>query len=153
MNLEEITALESGYVRDGQPTLGLAYEQLRLRWDSAVRDRETSFRLLFLSWYTCSEPTWLTGLPNGVDTRSLFRQIAAHLLESDPRDPEFLFVAGYMAYVLPYCCGDDDEWAEWGSNRLEGYRLTGRTLTPEDFDARTAYGEYFAHIVRSGWHE
>ena len=60
-SLAEIGVLEAAY-ENGAKSLGTAKVALRDRWAANLRDDETLIRLLFLNWYSCSEPGWLTGL-------------------------------------------------------------------------------------------
>lgn len=152
VDIQEITEIENRYREgNGEPTLGDAYVQLRARWKSGQRDRETCLRLLFLAWYSCSEPACLTGLPQGTDATVLFQAVWNHLQQYASEDPEFLFVAGYMAALFPWCCGDECVWEANGRDCLRKFEKTGETLLPSIFSGRGAYGHYFAHIVSSGW--
>ena len=154
MDIRDITEIESRYCSpDGKPVLGDAMFHLRTRWEAGYRDRETGLRLLFLAWYTCAEPTRLTGLPEQGGMMPLFQSVFAHLDGSLPNDPEFLFVAGYMAALWPWCCGQDVKWEATGRICLKKFQATGAVLLPVTFSGRGAYGFYFAHILSSGWME
>ncbi len=154
MEIPDITEIESQYCGSrGKPVLGNALVELRARWEAGHRDRETCLRPLFLAWYTCSEPTWLTGLPEQGGMMVVFQSVFAHLNDAFPDDPEFLFVAGYMAALWPWCCGEEAKWETTGRNCLKKFQATGEGLLPETFSGRGAYGFYFAHIVSSGWIE
>ena len=77
--LDEITAVENDYaLPSGKPTLGDAYAMLKARWQAGRRDLETGLRLMFLAWYACAEPPFLTGLPTQEDTGRVFREVFAH---------------------------------------------------------------------------
>ncbi len=152
MELSDIAKIEGEYAgAHGKPVLGEAFEHLKARWDTGQRDRETCLRLLFLAWYCCSEPNEFTGLPGCVG--NLFGSIFAHLNEVAPDDPEFLFVAGYMAGLWPWCCGEPLQWEKAGKECLRRFQASGEHFEPENFVGRGTYGHYFAHIVRSGWIE
>ena len=147
VSLDEITRIENRYaVPSGEPTLGTAYRLLRERWIQGERDRDTALRLLFLAWYACAEPTWLTGLPEDARTGAMFREIYDAFGGEESEDPEFLYAAGYMAEFQPYCIGEADEWQAKGLRCLERASvLRPEGLRPEQFKGRGAYGDYFAH--------
>lgn len=154
MDIQGITDIENQYCgQSGAPVLGRAFAELHARWEAGQRDRETCLRLLFLAWYTCSEPPWLTGLPETDDTPQVFRSVFAYLEENLPGDAEFLFVAGYMAASWPLCCGTESEWEKKGQECLVRFRETGEDLLPEVFSERGAYGEYFSHVLSDEWIE
>lgn len=154
MDIQGITEIESQYCGQGRaPVLGEAFAHLHARWEAGQRDCETCLRLLFLAWYTCAEPTWLTGLPEEGTMSPLFQSVFAHLDENCPDDAEFLFVAGYMAALWPWCCGDESQWEKTGRDCLARFRKKGEPLLPEVFADRGAYGEYFTHILSIGWIE
>jgi hypothetical protein len=153
MEIREITAIEDRYCgQGGDPTLGEAYAAWQQRWAAGERDRETALRLLFLSWYACSEPTEFTGLPEDRDgSVAVFQRSFDHLRQLGPGDAEFLFVAGYMARVFPWCCGGEPAWTAMGRECLDAYGRSGSLIGRDVFRDRGAYGEYFAHIVDVGW--
>lgn len=154
MDLNEIAEIEQRYCRsDGEPVLGQAYAHLKDRWKAGRRDRETCLRLLFLAWYSCAEPTWLTGLPLDEDTTPLFGAIFTHLEQAAPSDPELLFVVGYMAALWPWCCGETNQWERTGRDCLRKFQASGESLASESFSGRGTYGSYFAHIIASRWIE
>jgi hypothetical protein len=152
MELKDIDEIEKGYCHaHGKPVLGEAFRLLNARWQAGQRDRETCLRLLFLAWYCLSEPTWLTGLPENADSKTLFQSVFAHLKQTTPDNPEFLFVAGYMASLWAWCCGNESQWEEVGRQCLRRFQSTGERLLPETFTGRGAYGHYFSHIIESDW--
>jgi hypothetical protein len=123
MDLDAITAVEDRNAgRDGEPSLGDAYQALLDRWESGETDRETCIRLMFLAWYSCSEPGWLTGLPEDYDAnREVFQRIFAQLGGEDTTDPEVMFTVGLMASTFGYCCGDDAVWSAIGKRLAARY--------------------------------
>ena len=154
MELSEIAKIEEQYGgAHGKPVLGEAFQRLKARWDTGQRDRETCLRLLFLTWYCCSEPNEFTGLPGNVNTAGLFPSIFALLNDMTPDDPEFLFVVGYMASLWSWCCGESREWEQTGKECLRRFQSSGEHLESKTFVGRGTYGHYFAHIVESGWIE
>ena len=58
---QEALELEERAIQ-GEPTLGRAYELLLGQWNSGDRSRELALHLMFLAWYLCIEPPFLTGL-------------------------------------------------------------------------------------------
>ena len=152
VSLEQIGAVEDEYRgRQGKPSLGHAYSLLLSRWNEGARDRETALRLMFLSWYSVAEPASLTGLPGDSDTRSILLQTFESLGGKDSIDPEFCFVAGYMASLFAWIFGNEAQWIATGNSMLaRARRLKPSGLSPEQFEARGAYGDYFAHVSREG---
>lgn len=146
--LDQIAVVEAEYCSaTGQPSLGRAYAMLKARWDADERDLETGLRFLFLAWYACSEPPFLTGL-YADDTASVFNDVFTHFGGTASTEPELLFAVGLMAGLFPWCCGSEPEW----SQRAHECTTTAARLKPAGFPAshiegRGAYGQYFAHMV------
>jgi hypothetical protein len=155
MELGQITDIEDRYAgRDGKPTLGDAYSALLHRWESGETDRETVLRLMFLAWYACSEPTWLTGLPeNPAVNREVFRKAFEHLGGKKTDDPEVVFTVGLMASMFPYCCGDQTAWLSVGQSLTARYEAFPREhrVDADTFLGRGAYGGYFSQVGKSRW--
>ena len=150
LSIDEITRIEDRYCQNGEQSLGEAFKELLHRWERGQRDRETAFRLLFLSWYASAEPDWLTGLTGSPDAGAVFRRLSEHLDEQLEGDDEYHFVAGYMATLFPWCCGDEAEWTKRGRKHLRRVKSAALIGDPMIFSGRGAYGHYFAHIVRQG---
>ena len=66
LSIAEITQLENAYIV-GAPTLGIAAAELLRRWRFGLKDEETLLRLIFLRWYSLTEPPFLTGLNEFAD--------------------------------------------------------------------------------------
>lgn len=149
LTLESISEIEDLYTETkGSPSLGTAFSMLRTRWNEGARDRETALRLAFLAWYSCSEPSFLTGLPDDDCTPLIFADAFSSLGGSDSTDPEVCFVFGIMAELFPYCCGNEEYWASIGVKLTEkSMKLLPQGLLPDVFVGRGAYGEYFAHMA------
>lgn len=147
--VEEITHIERQYCdRNGIPSLGKAFTLLRERWHAGERDRETSLRLLFLVWYSCAEPTFLTGLPALPDPGELFTEVFDSLGGVDSNDPEVCLVVSLMAELFPYCLGDESRWLSIASELRERYKqISPQGLSHDHFTDRGAYGHYFAHMT------
>jgi hypothetical protein len=150
--LDEITAVENDYaLPSGKPTLGDAYAMLKARWQAGRRDLETGLRLMFLAWYSCAEPPFLTGLPTQEDTGRVFREVFAHFGGAASTEPELLHAAGLMCDLVPWCCGREEEWSAVGVEcKKAARRLKPEGYPPAHFEGRGAYGEYFAHMARVG---
>ena len=151
VELTEIAEIEESYtarLSDGR-NLGQAYDALRERFDGGHRDRETCLRVMFLAWYACSEPTWLTGLPEE-GTKDVFRAAFDQLGGEETTDPEVLCTTALMASMFPYCCGPEAEWAAIGDRLTKRYEGVPAASKPNEsvFIGRGAYGKYFAHMVR-----
>ena len=98
--LDQITDVENEYrLPSGKPRLGDAYAMLKDRWRSGRRDLETGLRLMFLAWYACVEPPFLTGLPTHEDTASLFWEVFA--LGERRHGAELLYAVGLMCDLFP----------------------------------------------------
>lgn len=145
--------MEAAYAEDGQPALGPARSALVRRWRGGAIDRETALRLAFLDWLSCSEPEFLTGLPDVYslepDDISYFPAASQWLLSEHPDDPEVLFCLGLMLTSFPECVGASSmiEAERQGESLLA--RFWARPdLDVDAFTSRGAYGQYFAHMRR-----
>lgn len=152
-SLDDVTALEAQYTAEGQPALGHARAALVRRWEAGARDRETALRLAFLDWYSCSEPAFLTGLPElegrQASDDNHFGVATEHLLASNPNDREVLFVVGLMLKSFPWCAGGADVAdAENRGQSLLARFWVSPDLPADVFTDRGAYGQYFAHMRR-----
>ena len=149
-DLDEITKVEERYaLPSGEPSLGEAFRLLRERWSSGARDRETGLRLMFLAWYSCSEPTSLTGLPLE-RTEDIFGEVFRGLGGEQSEDAELLYAVAVMAgkNSFPWCCGDEATWLNIAARCTERFRaLRPEGFAPADFRGRGAYGDYFAHMA------
>jgi hypothetical protein len=150
VELDEVTAIEDRYAGGGEPVLGDAFAALRGRWQAGATDRETLLRLMFLAWYSCSEPEFLTGLPRQPDGPRLFASVFDQLGGESTTDSEVAFVVSVMASSFPECLGDEAAWTALAARLTErvGEQVHSDGLAPERFEGRGAYGQYFAHIVR-----
>jgi len=137
----------------GEPTLARACELLLRSWDAGNRSRELALHLMFLCWYLMLEPMHLTGLEptNPISDRLqlVFNEVHENFGANMARDAEMLYVVGLMAHLTPWLLGDNDSW----ESRSETYRLLYRKLAPQGispqvFDGRGAYGDYFAGQAR-----
>ncbi len=125
---------------------------LKARWQAGQRDLETGLRLMFLAWYSCAEPTFLTGLPDE-DNAPVFREVFAHFGATASTEAELLYAVGLMCDrdMFPWCCGNEDEWAAVSVEcKNLARRLKPEGYSPAHFEGRGAYGNYFAHFTRSG---
>ncbi|HEX2973002.1 MAG TPA: hypothetical protein VHP11_11760 [Tepidisphaeraceae bacterium] len=145
-----ILQAEDRYVTAGEPSLGEAYSLLKERWAQGARDLETGLHLLFLSWYACSEPPFLTGLPASERTADMFREVFEHFGGESADEPDVLFAVGLMASLFPWCIGDETVWQATADRCTAKFRrLIPTGFKPEHFANRGAFGQYFAHMVRS----
>jgi hypothetical protein len=150
--LSQITDVENEYrLPSGQARLGDAYAMLKARWQAGHRDLETGLRLIFLAWYACAEPSFLTGLPTQEDTGRVFREVFAHFRGPASTEAELLYAVGLMCDLFAYCYGEADEWSAVGLECKKAARqLKPEGYPPEHFEGRGAYGDYFAHMARVG---
>jgi hypothetical protein len=148
-SLDDVSALEAAYAVEGRPALGPARAALVRRWAAGARDRETALRLAFLDWYSCSEPSFLTGLPDLTPDDSYFVAAAEHLLAGNTDDREVLFVVGQMLKSFPWCAGRTGVAdAERRGRSLLARFWASPDLPADVFANRGAYGRYFAHMRR-----
>jgi hypothetical protein len=119
---------------------------LLTQWLGGERTREGALRLLFLAWYSCAEPQYLSGLEGVAPPGGLIGDLFEFLGGEEAQDAEVLYVVAVMAEVAAWCLGDERRWARVG----EGFRsrLGGRVPAPEVFAGRGEYGEYFARQAR-----
>lgn len=122
------------------------WESLLAQWLGGARTREAALRLLFLSWYSCSEPQYLSRLEGVVPPEGLIDDLFEFLGGEEAQDAEVLFVVAAMAEVAAWCLGDEYRWE--GIARSFRSRLGSRMPSPEVFAERGGYGEYFAHQAR-----
>lgn len=148
IGFEEIDAIEFAHLNrgGGEPTLWKSYDLLLDRWSHGTRDRETALRLLFLAWFSRAEPDFLTGL--GEAPLELIRELFVALDADATEDEEICFVMRVMA--------DVGDWFMVWDRPLDllcarvRARLEERPLlvSPEAFEGRGAFGNYFAHQAR-----
>ena len=116
------------------------------QWQDGARSREAALRLLFLSWYSCSEPTILSGLDGVEPHKEFIDEVFEFLGGENADDVEILFVVAVMAEVAAWCLGDEHRWERVAINFRS--RLNGSVPAPDIFAERGTYGEYFAHHAR-----
>jgi hypothetical protein len=125
------------------------YQKLRVDWYAGCRDREQALHLLFLLWWHWVEPDFLTGLIYDPTATELWHEIFAYFGGEASPDPEFLFVGGIMAKVTPFAFGDENVWDAVAETMMARSReLEPAGISPEVFERRGDYGEYFAHQSR-----
>ena len=169
LSLSEITEIEQAYTH-GAPTLGAAAEGLLQRWRHNLRDQETCVRLLFLIWYSCAEPPFLTGLEKELPSA---QNIIDEIGGESALSAETLFVLGVLANMFPHCFGEESAWecksrelleqatqleptsqlfADWAFfvNEAPHTKNLRTKIAPElhaRFNGRGALGEYMLHIL------
>ena len=148
--LEQIDEVEAKYSgQEGIPSLGLAFKMLRSRWQAGLRDRETTVRLMFLAWYCYAEPTFLTGLPDNESTSALLLETFESLGGTSSMDAEVCFVVGLMAQLFGIAFGEQSKWIATGAElKARAGCLNPKGFSPEYFEGRGAYGDYFSHMAR-----
>ena len=144
---EDLDRIEAAYLEQpSMPTLGQSYELMLTRWLQGQRGRELALRLLFLYWYSRSEPTGFTGLGNVSYSQILLAQIASELDVDRSSDLEVCFVLDIMANVWPEAFGADEAfWTATGERARAVLGAKNQSVDPEIFTGRGAYGEYFKH--------
>ena len=116
------------------------------KWQARNRTRDSALQLLFLAWYSCSEPTEFSGLSEDCWDKDLIEEIFEFLGAENSDDPEMLFVVSVMSEVAPECLGKRRNW-ELAAVKFR-QRLAGKVPNAESFLDRGSYGEYFAHQAR-----
>ncbi len=144
LSIEEISKIENEYRgMHGKPSLGRAYQALNERWNEGAHDRETALRLLFLTWYSTSEPQELTGIGDVEISRC--RELFKLLGGENTKDPEIIFVFFIMATVSSFSLGDAKYWESIGLKfRARINQMGNEALNISIFNNRGAYGDYFA---------
>ena len=125
------------------------YRRLKADWENGSRDRDGALHLLFLAWMHWADPPFVTGMEDDPEADGLWRAIYAHFGAEDAEDAEFLHVAGLMAGIFPWGLGDESEWSS-RAKRMEARsrHLKPDGFSPEFFEGRRDYGDYFAHQAR-----
>ena len=121
------------------------YKKLKLEWRASGLDREQSLHLLFLSWMHWADPPFVTGMAHDPEAVNLWHEIYGKFGGLDSDDAEFLYVAGLMAHLFPYALGDEKAWEEKAVLlKKKSREKLPVGFSPEDFEGRGDYGEYFA---------
>jgi hypothetical protein len=126
------------------------FRRLKAAWELGHRDREDALHLLFLAWMHWADPPFVTGLKDDLDAEDLWRTIFGYFGGENSIDAEFLHVAGLMVGIFPWGLGDEIEWAS-RAERMKARSLDLRPdgFSPEFFEGRSDYGDYFAHQARA----
>lgn len=122
-------------------------DNLLAQWLGGARTRDMALRLLFFTWYSCSEPPYLSGLDGAAVPEGFAEEVFRFVGGEGARDVEVLFVVAVMAEVAPWCLGDEHRWGRVAGDFRA--RLGGVVPGPEVFAGRGAYGEYFTHHARA----
>jgi len=84
------------------------------------------------------------------DAEDLWRTIFGSFDGERSTDAEFLHVAGLMAGIFPWGLGDAVEWASRAERmKARSLDLEPAGFSPEFFEGRSDYGDYFAHQARA----
>gem|GEM_PF-4618711 len=102
--------------------------------------------LVFLAWYSCSEPQELSGLCGVNPPQTLCKEIFESLGGVTRGDDEVLFAFAVMAEVAAWCLGDETWWKTTGAECRA--RLSGRVPAEGTFTGRGEFGKYFEHQTR-----
>ena len=109
LSVQEIGEIERTYALD-VPALGFAGKEFLRRWQFGLRDEETLIRMIFLFWYSNTEPPFLTGLNETFDGFSVRRFLDEFGGEKRLGAESRFIIAmlGYAAYADGL--GDEVEW-------------------------------------------
>lgn len=170
LSLAEINEIERAY-KHGVPSLGLAAEEFLHRWRNNLKDEETFVRLIFLRWYSCSEPGWLTGLNKEIPS---VETIIAEFGGENSLKAETLFILGVLGgNTFAFCFGEESVWrakcrgflkrateleptsslfADWAYfvDESSSTKNLKTKINPEihaRFNGRGALGDYMEHIL------
>jgi hypothetical protein len=147
--MARINEIESQYVLARKPVLQESYHVLLQRWDDGKRDRETTLRLLFLNWLTFAEANFLTGLQVTNASPYLLLDLFEALGGEDTNDEEVWFVMSVMIDIAETWFGDEKYWVGVGEKFKRSLGDRWQDMDSRLFGNRGAYGDYFAHQVRS----
>lgn len=126
------------------------YRRLKAAWKFGHRDRDDALQLLFLAWMHWADPPFVTGMDDDPEADELWRMIHGYFGGERSTDAEFLHVAGLMAGMFPWGLGDEVEWASCATRmRTRSLNLKPDGFSPEFFEGRSDYGDYFAHQARA----
>jgi len=106
-SLSEITIIELAD-EYGAAALGVALSALQERWNAGLRDDETFIRLLFLRWYSISEPTTHNGLLES--KLNWVEELINAKGNLNDFSPELKFIIATLSYNFFWCFGDDKKW-------------------------------------------
>ncbi|MGP0223695.1 hypothetical protein [Paenarthrobacter sp. NCHU4564] len=149
MNEKQALSLRQAIELEHPGALSASCEALIARWHSLPPDKGTALRLAFLEWWSCSEPGFLTGLPEYDYSTSLFPELAAYLTSPAEIDTTVRFVLGWMSKSFPWCCGcGPTPWEAVGEKLWSEFQASG-DLDLSGFSDESAYGVYFTHIYAS----
>ena len=119
------------------------------RWRFLPPDKGTALRLAFIEWWSCSEPEFLTGLPDYDEDNSLYPELIAFLSSDSEIDTTVRFVLGWMSKSFPWCCGcGPTPWESVGQRLWAEFEASG-DLDLSEFSDGSEYGLYFTHIYAS----
>ena len=146
--LSEISEVEARYRPPrGESSLGTAFEMLEARWRDGERDRESGLRLFFLAWYSCAEPTQLTGLPQASMAPTI-SELLQHFGGAESEDAEFLATLAIMSEVAPWCLDHSLNSKAQSSHLLaRALQLKPGGFAPEYYADRGTYGDYMQHMA------
>jgi len=122
------------------------YRRLKSVWQSGTCVREDALHLLYFVWMHGAEPQSLTGMEFDPDAEKLWEAIFEFFGGEQSQDAEFLHVAAIMASLFDFSLCDKGEWERM---RARSIQLQPEGYSPEDFDGRGEFGEYFAHHARA----
>jgi len=109
LSISEVNEPERGYAL-GAATLGIAFRALYQRWDANLRDEETLLRLIFLQWYSRTEPGYLTGL-DGIEQPPSIDELLDAFGGEQKLSADSLFTIAMLGYgEYAFGLGDENEW-------------------------------------------
>ena len=168
LSLSEISVIEEAN-SFGCEGLGVALDKLLERWNYGLTDNETFIRIVFLKWYSISEPNWYNGLPDKLEIslEDFIKQRSNNL----PLNGEEKFIIGVLSHNFAWCFGDENKWKEkaiellvdasvedslvfsnWKyllaiSDEVNGLRKNINTELHARFNGRGEMGHYLLHIL------
>ncbi len=126
------------------------YQRLKASWNLGHRDREDALHLLFLAWMHWADPPFVTGMDDDPDAEELWLTIFDYFDGETSTDAEFLHIAGLMAGMFSWVLGDEAEWVSRAERmKARSLDLEPEGFSPEYFEGRSKYGDYFAHHARA----
>ena len=122
LSLSQITQIEEADAL-GAKSLGVALDQLMLRWSSGLKDDETFIRVLFLKWYSLCEPNWYNGLPESQEIS--IEKFISEKGELSSFQLEHKFIIGVLSNSFPWCFGKEEKWKNISEELLIEVQKTG----------------------------
>lgn len=129
LSIAEIDEIERAFEL-GVSTLGAAADALLFRWTNELKDEETAMRLIFLRWFSRTEPPFLTGLNDLEEKLPAVEAIIEEFGGEDGLSAESKFILAILSFG-GYAWGMGDE-ATW-KNKARQLFLVAADAEPKSY--------------------